>query len=164
MCGIKDDNFHLFLGQSLFRLETEFNEFLNGLRREFEVPDLTDIELNAREEAIRFAESKIEEMRQTLNELEDATEENEEMLMELQLKLGNLRLSSQLKIGEGKIRALNVGLEKKKNRLEELKLQELEERNILLRYEIQDNQRKIDEADLQGKLLQAQYDLLCSEI
>ena len=131
MCGIKDDNFHLFLGQSLFRLETEFNEFLNGLRREFEVPDLTDIELNAREEAIRFAESKIEEMRQTLNELEDATEENEEMLMELQLKLGNLRLSSQLKIGEGKIRALNVGLEKKKNRLEELKLQELEERNIL---------------------------------
>ena len=164
MCGIKDDNFHLFLGQSLFRLETEFNEFLNGLRREFEVPDLTDIELNAREEAIRFAESKIEEMRQTLNELDDATEENEEMLMELQLKLGNLRLSSQLKIGEGKIRALNVGLEKKKNRLEELKLQELEERNILLRYEIQDNQRKIDEADLQGKLLQAQYDLLCSEI
>ena len=164
MCGIKDDNFHLFLGQSLFRLETEFNEFLNGLRREFEVPDLTDIELNAREEAIRFAESKIEEMRQTLNELEDATEENEEMLMDLQLKLGNLRLSSQLKIGEGKIRALNVGLEKKKNRLEELKLQELEERNILLRYEIQDNQRKIDEADLQGKLLQAQYDLLCSEI
>ena len=164
MCGINDDNFHLFLGQSLFRLETEFNEFLNGLRREFEVPDLTDIELNAREEAIRFAESKIEEMRQTLNELDDATEENEEMLMELQLKLGNLRLSSQLKIGEGKIRALNVGLEKKKNRLEELKLQELEERNILLRYEIQDNQRKIDEADLQGKLLQAQYDLLCSEI
>ena len=164
MCGIKDDNFHLFLGQSLFRLETEFNEFLNGLRREFEVPDLTDIELNAREEAIRFAESKIEEMRQTLNELEDATEENEEMLMALQLKLGNLKLSSQLKIGEGKIRALNVGLEKKKNRLEELKLQELEERNILLRYEIQDNQRKIDEADLQGKLLQAQYDLLCSEI
>jgi len=151
-------------GQSLFRLETEFNEFLNGLRREFEVPDLTDIELNAREEAIRFAESKIEEMRQTLNELKDATEENEEILMELQLKLGNLRLSSQLKIGEGKIRALNVGLEKKKNRLEELKLQELEERNILLRYEIQDNQRKIDEADLQGKLLQAQYDLLCSEI
>lgn len=164
MCGIKDDNFHLFLGQSLFRLETEFNEFLNGLRREFEVPDLTDIELNAREEAIRFAESKIEEMRQTLNELEDATEENEEIFKELQLKLGNLRLSSQLKIGEGKIRALNVGLEKKKNRLEELKLQELEERNILLRYEIQDNQRKIDEADLQGKLLQAQYDLLCSEI
>ena len=164
MCGIKDDNFHLFLGQSLFRLETEFNEFLNGLRREFEVPDLTDIELNAREEAIRFAESKIEEMRQTLNELEDATEENEEMLMDLQLKLGNLRLSSQLKIGEGKIRALNVGLEKKKNRLEELKLEELEEKNILLRYEIQDNQRKIDEADLQGKLLQAQYDLLCSEI
>ena len=164
MCGIKDDNFHLFLGQSLFRLETEFNEFLNGLRREFEVPDLTDIELNAREEAIRFAESKIEEMRQTLHELEDATEENEEMLMDLQLKLGNLKLSSQLKIGEGKIRALNVGLEKKKNRLEELKLQELEERNILLRYEIQDNQRKIDEADLQGKLLQAQYDLLCSEI
>ena len=164
MCGIKDDNFHLFLGQSLFRLETEFNEFLNGLRREFEVPDLTDIELNARDEAIRFAEAEIEEMRQTLNELEDATEENEEMLMELQLKLGNLRLSSQLKIGEGKIRALNVGLEKKKNRLEELKLQELEERNILLRYEIQDNQRKIDEADLQGKLLQAQYDLLCSEI
>ena len=164
MCGIKDDNFHLFLGQSLFRLETEFNEFLYGLRREFEVPDLTDIELNAREEAIRFAEAKIEEMRQTLNELEDATEENEDILMELQLKLGNLRLSSQLKIGEGKIRALNVGLEKKKNRLEELKLQELEERNILLRYEIQDNQRKIDEADLQGKLLQAQYDLLCSEI
>ena len=164
MCGIKDDNFHLFLGQSLFRLETEFNEFLNDLRREFEVPNLTDIELNAREEAIRFAEAKIEEMRQTLNELEDATEENEEILMELQLKLGNLRLSSQLKIGEGKIRALNVGLEKKKNRLEELKLQELEERNILLRYEIQDNQRKIDEADLQGKLLQAQYDLLCSEI
>ena len=148
----------------MFRLETEFNEFLNGLRREFEVPDLTDIELNARDEAIRFAEAEIEEMRQTLNELEDATEENEEMLMELQLKLGNLRLSSQLKIGEGKIRALNVGLEKKKNRLEELKLQELEERNILLRYEIQDNQRKIDEADLQGKLLQAQYDLLCSEI
>ena len=164
MCGIKDDNFHLFLGQSLFRLETEFNEFLNGLRREFEVPDLTDIELNAREEAIRFAESKIEEMRQTLNELEDATEENEEIFKELQLKLGNLRLSSQLKIGEGKIRALNVGLEKKKNRLEELKLEELEEKNILLRYEIQDNQRKIDEADLQGKLLQAQYDLLCSEI
>ena len=164
MCGIKDDNFHLFLGQSLFRLETEFNEFLNGLRREFEVPDLTDIELNAREEAIRFAESKIEEMSQTLNELEDVTEENEEIFKELQLKLGNLRLSSQLKIGEGKIRALNVGLEKKKNRLEELKLQELEERNILLRYEIQDNQRKIDEADLQGKLLQAQYDLLCSEI
>ena len=164
MCGIKDDNFHLFLGQTLFRLETEFNEFLNGLRREFEVPDLTDIELNAREEAIRFAESKIEEMRQTLNELEDATEENEEIFKELQLKLGNLRLSSQLKIGEGKIRALNVGLEKKKNRLEELKLEELEEKNILLRYEIQDNQRKIDEADLQGKLLQAQYDLLCSEI
>ena len=164
MCGIKDDNFHLFLGQSLFRLETEFNEFLNGLRREFEVPDLTDIELNAREEAIRFAESKIEEMRQTLNELEDATEENEEIFKELQLKLGNLRLSSQLKIGEGKIRALNVGLEKKKNRLEELKLEVLEEKNILLRYEIQDNQRKIDEADLQGKLLQAQYDLLCSEI
>ena len=162
MCGIKDDNFHLFLGQSLFRLETEFNEFLNGLRREFEVPDLTDIELNAREEAIRFAESKIEEMRQTLNELEDATEENEEIFKELQLKLGNLRLSSQLKIGEGKIRALNVGLEKKKNRLEELKLEELEEKNILLRYEIQDNQRKIDEADLQGELLQAQYDLLCS--
>ena len=148
----------------MFRLETEFNEFLNGLRREFEVPDLTDIELNAREEAIRFAESKIEEMSQTLNELEDVTEENEEIFKELQLKLGNLRLSSQLKIGEGKIRALNVGLEKKKNRLEELKLQELEERNILLRYEIQDNQRKIDEADLQGKLLQAQYDLLCSEI
>ena len=164
MCGIKDDNFHLFLGQSLFRLETEFNEFLYGLRREFEVPDLTDIELNAREEAIRFAEAKIEEMRQTLNELEDATEENEEIFKELQLKLGNLRLSSQLKIGEGKIRALNVGLEKKKNRLEELKLEELEEKNILLRYEIQDNQRKIDEADLQGKLLQAQYDLLCSEI
>ena len=164
MCGIKDDNFHLFLGQSLFRLETEFNEFLNGLRREFEVPDLTDIELNAREEAIRFAESKIEEMRQTLNELQDVTEENEQIFRELQLKLDNLRLSSQLKIGEGKIRALNVGLEKKKNRLEELKLQELEERNILLRYEIQDNQRKIDEADLQGKLLQAQYDLLCSEI
>ena len=162
MCGIKDDNFHLFLGQSLFRLETEFNEFLNGLRREFEVPDLTDIELNAREEAIRFAESKIEEMRQTLNELEDATEENEEIFKELQLKLGNLRLSSQLKIGEGKIRALNVGLEKKKNRLEELKLEVLEEKNILLRYEIQDNQRKIDEADLQGELLQAQYDLLCS--
>ena len=131
MCGIKDDNFHRILGQTLFRLETEFNEFLNGLRREFEVPDLTDIELNAREEAIRFAESKIEEMRQTLNELEDATEENEEIFKELQLKLGNLRLSSQLKIGEGKIRALNVGLEKKKNRLEELKLQELEERNIL---------------------------------
>ena len=146
----------------MFRLETEFNEFLNGLRREFEVTDLTDIELNSREEAIRFAESKIEEMRQTLNELEDATEENEEMLMELQLKLGNLRLSSQLKIGEGKIRALNVGLEKKKNRLEELKLEQLEEKNILLRYEIQDNQRKIDEADLQGELLQAQYDLLCS--
>ena len=164
MCDIKDDNFHLFLGQSLFRLETEFNEFLNGLRREFEVPDLTDIELNAREEAIRFAEAKIEEMRQTLNELEDATEENEEIFKELQLKLGNLRLSSQLKIGEGKIRALNVGLEKKKNRLEELKLEELEEKNILLRYEIQDNQRKIDEADLQGKLLQAQYDMLCSEI
>jgi len=151
-------------GQSLFRLNSEFNEFLNGLRGEIEVPDLTDDELNAREEAIRIAEAKIEEMRQTLNELKDATEENEEILMELQLKLGNLRLSSQLKIGEGKIRALNVGLEKKKNRLEELKLQELEERNILLRYEIQDNQRKIDEADLQGKLLQAQYDLLCSEI
>ena len=164
MCDIKDDNFHLFLGQSLFRLETEFNEFLYGLRREFEVPGLTDIELNAREEAIRLAEAKIEEMRQTLNELEDATEENEEIFKELQLKLGNLRLSSQLKIGEGKIRALNVGLEKKKNRLEELKLEELEEKNILLRYEIQDNQRKIDEADLQGKLLQAQYDLLCSEI
>ena len=92
------------------------------------------------------------------------TEENEQIFKELQLKLDNLRLSSQLKIGEGKIRALNVGLEKKKNRLEELKLTELEERNILLRYEIQDNQRKIDEADLQGKLLQAQYDLLCSEI
>ena len=29
-------------------------------------------------------------------------------------------------------------------------------------YQIQDNQRKIDEADLQGELLQAQYDLLCS--
>ena len=91
MCGIKDDNFHRILGQTLFRLETEFNEFLNGLKGEFEVPDLTDIELNAREEAIRFAEAKIEEMRQTLNELKDATEENEEMLMELQLKLGNLR-------------------------------------------------------------------------
>ena len=164
MCGIKDDNFHLIIGQSLFRLDSEFNEFLNWLRGEIEVPDLTDDELNAREEAIRIAEAKIEEMRQTLNELKDATEENEEMLMELQLKLGNLRLSSQLKIGEGKIRALNVGLEKKKNRLEELKLEVLEEKNILLRYEIQDNQRKIDEADLQGKLLQAQYDLLCSEI
>ena len=131
MCGIKDDNLKLILGQSLFRLETEFDEFLNGLRGEVEVQGLTNDKLNAREEAIRIAEVKIEEMRQILNELEDVTEENEEIFAALQLQLGNLRLSSQLKIGEGKIRALNVGLEKKKNRLEELKLQELEERNIL---------------------------------
>ena len=164
MCAIKDDNFHLILGQPLYRfsLEAEFNEFLHGLRGEVEVPGLTNDELNEREEAIRIAEAKIEEMRQTLNELQDVTEENVQIFRELQLKLDNLRLSSQLRIGQGKIRALNVGIEMKKNRLEELKLQELEEKIILLHYQIQDNQRKIEEADLQGELLQAQYDLLCS--
>ena len=164
MCAIKDDNFHLILGQPLhrFSLEAEFNEFLHGLRGEVEVPGITNDELNEREEAIRIAEAKIEEMRQTLNELQDVTEENEQIFKELQLKLDNLRLSSQLKIGQGKIRAMNVGMEMKKKRLEELKLQELEEKIILLHYQIQDNQRKIEEADLQGELLQAQYDLLCS--
>ena len=71
MCAIKDYNFHLILGQPLhrFSLEAEFNEFLHGLRGEVEVPGITNDELNEREEAIRIAEAKIEEMRQILNEL-----------------------------------------------------------------------------------------------
>ena len=121
MCAIKDYNFHLILGQPLhrFSLEAEFNEFLHGLRGEVEVPGITNDELNEREEAIRIAEAKIEEMRQTLNELQDVTEENVQIFRELQLKLDNLRLSSQLRIGQGKIRALNV------------EIQELEEKIIL---------------------------------
>ena len=121
MCAIKDYNFHLILGQPLhrFSLEAEFNEFLHGLRGEVEVPGITNDELNEREEAIRIAEAKIEEMRQILNELQDVTEENEQIFKELQLKLDNLRLSSQLRIGQGKIRALNV------------EIQELEEKIIL---------------------------------
>ena len=129
-----------------------------------ELQNLTDDELLAHENACRRANVKIEETEQKIRNLEEVIEENENLKECYELQFENYKLKDLKKIGDEKITALDLALEEKMKRLDQLELEELEERNLLLEYEIKDNEKKIGDLKLEGDTLQAKYDLLCSEL
>merc|ERR1712004_628319 len=102
-----------------------------------EVEGLTNDELLAREEAIEEAVAKIEDEIARVSQLEDVIKENENILECLQLRLDNIFLTTKQKTNEEKLNALNLALEKKKQRLDQLRLEEEEEREILAQFNLQ---------------------------
>ena len=102
-----------------------------------EVEGLTNDELLAREEAREEAVAKIEDKAAQVSQLEDVIKENENILECLQLQLDNNFLTTKKKINEEKLNALNLALEKKKQRLDQLRLEEEEEREILAQFNLQ---------------------------
>lgn len=102
-----------------------------------EVEGLTNDELLAREEAREEAVAKIEDEAAQVSQLEDVIKENENILECIQLQLDNIFLTTKKKINEEKLNALNLALEKKKQRLDQLRLEEEEEREILAQFNLQ---------------------------
>ena len=102
-----------------------------------EVEGLTNDELLAREEAREEAVAKIEDEAAQVSQLEDVIKENENILECLQLQLDNIFLTTKKMTNEEKLNALNLALEKKKQRLDQLRLEEEEEREILAQFNLQ---------------------------
>ena len=81
--------------------------------------------------------AKIEDGAVKISQLEDLINENENILECLQLRLDNIFLTTKQKTNEEKLNALNLALEQKKQRLDQLRLEEEEEREILAQFNLQ---------------------------